>query len=83
MFKNKQIWSGIITLGLLLGVTNIALAERAEKSSKSVNQFRRIEQPKAVKISVTLGGFALIGGELWWFLFSKTKASLWSTSRYE
>lgn len=73
MFQKKQIWSGIITLGLLLGVTNIALAQKLEKSSESTNQFRHIEQTKAVKIGVTLGGLALIGAELWWFLFSKNK----------
>ncbi|MDJ0727150.1 MAG: cupredoxin domain-containing protein [Prochloraceae cyanobacterium] len=81
MLKNKQMWSGIITIVLLLGGNNIAMAEKVEKSSESVNQFRRIEQPKAVKIGVTLGGLALIGAELWWFLFSKTKAQKAKSSR--
>ncbi|MDJ0715269.1 MAG: hypothetical protein QNJ54_13770 [Prochloraceae cyanobacterium] len=74
MFQKKHIWSGIITLGLLLGVTNIAIAQQSEKSSESTDRFRHIEQPIEVKFGVTLGGLALISAELWWFLFSKTKA---------
>ncbi len=74
MLKNQQIWAVIITLGLLLILTNIPTAAHAEKSLKSINQFRLIEQPKGVRIGVTLGGLVLISTELWWFLFSKTKA---------
>jgi plastocyanin domain-containing protein len=37
-------------------------------------QFRRIDQPLANKITVTLGGLGLIGLELWWFLLSKSKS---------
>jgi plastocyanin domain-containing protein len=32
------------------------------------DQFQRIEQPLMLKIAVTAGGMALIGGQLWWFL---------------
>ena len=74
MFQKKQIWLGIITLVLLFGVTNIAIAQKSEKYSESTDIFLRIEQPKAIKLGVTLGGLALISAELWWFLFSKTKA---------
>ena len=74
MFKTKQIWSGIITLGLLLGASDIAIAQQSEKSLKSSDRFRRIEQPKGVQVGVTLGGLALIGAEMWWFLFSKNQA---------
>jgi plastocyanin domain-containing protein len=35
------------------------------------SQFPRIEQPLSLKVSVTLGGIALIGLELWWFLLSR------------
>lgn len=43
-------------------------------SSEKRVQFPRIHQPLALKVAVTLGGLGLIGLELWWFLFSKTKA---------
>jgi len=45
-----------------------------QPTSGTETQFRRIEQPLALKMAVTLGGATLIGLELWWFLFSKTKA---------
>jgi len=31
-------------------------------------------QPLALKLAVTLGGMALIGAELWWFLLSTPQA---------
>ena len=74
MFKKNHIWCSIISLGLLLGVVQIAVAQMSETESEQSSQFRRIEQPLALKIGVTLGGLGLIGTELWWFLFSKTKA---------
>ncbi len=74
MFQKKVRWRVIITLLFLLGVTNFTLAQQSEKSSESTDRFRRIEQPTSVKIGATLGGLALISAELWWFLFSKTKA---------
>ncbi len=43
--------------------------------TKVSEQFRPIEQPLELKIAVTLGGIGLIGLELWWFLFGKTKAA--------
>ncbi|USR89756.1 hypothetical protein NEA10_12810 [Phormidium yuhuli AB48] len=30
--------------------------------------FEQLEQPLGVKVAVTLGGLALMGWELWWFL---------------
>ncbi|MGK7872292.1 MAG: cupredoxin domain-containing protein [Xenococcaceae cyanobacterium] len=74
MFRKNQIWSSLISLGLLLGVAQIAAAEMPETESESTSQFRRLEQPLPLKVVVTLGGLALIGVELWWFLFSKSKA---------
>lgn len=49
--------------------------EMPASSSEETTQFRRIEQPLGLKVGVTLGGIALIGLELWWFLLSKTKAA--------
>ncbi len=74
MLKKNQIWSIFITLGLLFGIAQIAVAQKSEIESESTSKFRRIEQPLQLKIGVTLGGLALIGVELWWFVFSKTKA---------
>lgn len=66
-----KFWGSIISLGLLLGMTFGVQA--AEMPATVGYQFRRIEQPLSLKIGVTIGGLALIGLELWWFLFSKTK----------
>ena len=65
-----KFWGSIISLGLLLGMMGV---QAAELQATSRDQFRRIEQPLVLKIGVTVGGLALIGLELWWFLFSKTK----------
>lgn len=80
MFSKKIIFGNLVSLGFLLGVTpGVALAqmpmEMPTSSSEETTQFRRIEQPLGLKIGVTLGGIALIGLELWWFLLSKTKAA--------
>lgn len=79
MFSKSKIWGSLAGLGLLLGTASgVALAqmpaEMPDPSSEHTSQFRRIEQPLGLKVGVTLGGLALIGLELWWFLFSKTQA---------
>ncbi|WP_083305525.1 cupredoxin domain-containing protein [Moorena producens] len=74
MFRKKYIWSSLVSLGLLLGLAQIATAESPGTESEPTSQFSRIEQPLSRKIGVTLGGLALIGVEIWWFIFSKTKA---------
>ena len=73
MFKKNHIWCSIISLGLLFGAVQIAVAQMSKTESEQSSQFRRIEQPLALKVAVTLGGLGLIGTELWWFLFRKTK----------
>ncbi|WP_017658805.1 cupredoxin domain-containing protein [Baaleninema simplex] len=60
-------------LGTFVFTTTTALAEPKTAPSHE-NSFRTIEQPLPVKVGVTLGGIALIGLELWWFLGSKTQA---------
>ncbi|MCC5898332.1 MAG: hypothetical protein JJU32_10510 [Phormidium sp. BM_Day4_Bin.17] len=39
-----------------------------DPDSTQSGQFEQIEQPLGVKVAVTLGGLALMGWELWWFL---------------
>ena len=73
MFKIKPIWGSLISLGLLLGMNQISVAENRQSQPTAPVRFPRIEQPLALKVGVTLGGVALIGLELWWFLGSKTK----------
>lgn len=79
MLSKKTILGNFVGLGFLLGFSSgVAVAqmphEMPASSSESTTQFRRIEQPLGLKVGVTVGGTALIGLELWWFLFSKTKA---------
>jgi plastocyanin domain-containing protein len=76
---NKVIISGIASLGLIFGlVSDRAVAqiphEMNEMQPTEQTGFRRIEQPLANKIAVTLGGLGLIGLELWWFLLSKPRS---------
>lgn len=71
MLNKKCILGTLVSLSFLLGATS-SLA--STQMPGQTNQFRRIEQPMSLKIGVTLGGLALIGAELWWFVFSKTKS---------
>ena len=79
MFSKSNIWGSLAGLGLLLGTASgVAVAQMDDvmpvSSSEQTSQFRRVEQPLGLKVGVTLGGLALIGLELWWFLLSKTQA---------
>ncbi|HAA31985.1 MAG TPA: hypothetical protein DDW76_04120 [Cyanobacteria bacterium UBA11369] len=75
MFSNKKLLGSLVGLGFLLGTTSgVAVAQMPAEHSEQTGEFRRIEQPLGLKVGVTLGGLALLGLELWWFLFSKTKA---------
>ncbi|MFB8788834.1 MAG: cupredoxin domain-containing protein [Potamolinea sp.] len=70
----NQIFGGIITLSFLLGIPAVmAAAEQPVDSSTPTNQYRQIQQPLSLKIGVTVGGLALIGAEVWWFLLKKPK----------
>ncbi|MFB2936386.1 cupredoxin domain-containing protein [Aerosakkonemataceae cyanobacterium BLCC-F154] len=79
MLSKKIIFINLVGLGFLLGIssglaaTKMPMEMPASETEKTV-LFRKIEQPLGLKIGVTLGGLGLIGLELWWFMFSKTKA---------
>ncbi len=77
MLNKSQGLGRLIGLGLLLSITSRvpATAAPAVEASTQISQFRRIEQPLAVKLGVTLGSAALIGLELWWFVLSKNRTS--------
>ncbi len=76
MLNKKNILNGIAGIGFFILVAyGTAFAQKSvEMPSQENVQFRRIEQPLGLKFAVTLGGVGLIGLELWWFLFSKSKA---------
>ncbi len=74
---NIKIKKGLQFSGIFISVlmVNSAPLQAMESHSEPANpQFRTIEQPLSTKMAVTAGGLALIGLELWWFLFSKPKA---------
>ncbi|MEM7759694.1 MAG: hypothetical protein AAF298_16435 [Cyanobacteria bacterium P01_A01_bin.40] len=72
--KSKMVGS-LAGLGFFLALTpNIGLAEMPASTEKQASQFQKIEQPIGLKLAVALGGLGLIGAELWWFMFSKTKS---------
>jgi plastocyanin domain-containing protein len=73
MLNKKTLWINLICLALL--TSSPASAETPHSHSEQINQFHQIQQPLGVKIAVTVAGLALIGIELWWFIFSKSKAS--------
>ncbi|TVP64244.1 MAG: hypothetical protein EA343_05895 [Nodularia sp. (in: Bacteria)] len=69
MFSKNLLWASLTAFGLSIGTASAAMPTH---SSGETSQFQAIEQPLGLKVGVTLGGIALIGLELWWFLFSKT-----------
>lgn len=75
MLSKTKLRASLLGLGLILGIlTSTVAAQPAAPNLQQNGKFRRIEQPLSLKVGVTLGGIALIGLELWWFQFSKTKA---------
>lgn len=43
-------------------------------STQPSGEFQQLNQPLWLKALVTTGGLGLIGLELWWFVFSKSKS---------
>lgn len=74
MLKKTHFWSSLVSLGLLLGLAQMTVAKTPTSEPTAQIRFRQIEQPQPLKVGIALGGVALIGLELWWFLASKTKA---------
>ncbi len=76
MLNKSQLLGHFVGLGLLLSITSAlpaTAATSAKISSVQSHKFPRIEQPLALKLGVTVGGVALIGLELWWFMLSHKK----------
>lgn len=74
MLNKQSAISGIAGLGLLFANPSVATAQMSDDHLPQTNQFHVIEQPLELKVGVTVGGVALIGLELWWFLLSKSKS---------
>ena len=81
MLNKTNLYGSLAGLGFFLALTpNIALAQKNIKvempasAGEQTSQFQKIEQPLSLKIAVAVGGLGLIGAELWWFMFSKTKS---------
>ncbi len=75
ILKRATFLGTLAGLGFLLGAISGALAaEMPAEHTTEQTQFRRIEQPLGNKVAVTLGGLALIGLDLWWFLLSKPQS---------
>jgi plastocyanin domain-containing protein len=77
MLNRYKMFSILIVLGLLLSVSVNVTAQMTFNGSGHISaqsSFSHIEQPLSLKLGVTVGGLALIGLELWWFLLSKPKS---------
>ncbi|MEB3309375.1 MAG: hypothetical protein VKJ02_04025 [Snowella sp.] len=67
-------WIFAIFLSLGITINLIPKLSAMETMGKTAQpQFQKIEQPWELKTVITLGGLALVGLELWWFLGSKSK----------
>ncbi|TAF06272.1 MAG: hypothetical protein EAZ77_12515 [Nostocales cyanobacterium] len=76
MLNKKTIISSLATYGIMFNLattTAIANPNHATEKKQTAN-FQTIEQPLSIKTTVTLGGLALIGMQLWWFLIRKPKS---------
>jgi plastocyanin domain-containing protein len=78
MIRKHWMIGSLAGFGLMLGVSSASMAQTPHdemQPSETTTSFRRIDQPTWLKGAVTAGGIGLIGVELWWFLFSKSKSS--------
>jgi plastocyanin domain-containing protein len=77
MLKIPKLWMSLLAVATVLATgTTVTAQEMSEMPGHQTNPspgLQKIEQPLPVKAGVIVGGVALIGLELWWFLFSKKK----------
>lgn len=71
MMKFRKINHYLMALMLLSAIASIPVEAMASPHNDGgeYGKFSQIEQPLGLKVGVTLGGIALIGLELWWFMF--------------
>ena len=74
MLNKIKIYIAIIGLGFFLEITTNPVLASKLIENKATRHFHKIEQPLGLKLIVLTGGLGLIGAELWWFIFSKTKS---------
>ena len=74
MLNKIKIYITITGLGFFLAITTNPVLASKVIETRTTKQFQKIEQPLGLKIIVLTGGLGLIGAELWWFIFSKTKS---------
>ncbi len=74
MLNQTKIYITIMGLGLFLVITTNSVLAKKVIETEPTRQFQKIEQPLGLKLMVLTGGLGLIGAELWWFIFSKTKS---------
>ncbi len=88
--SRKTIVANLAGIGLVMGlVPSIALLPGTDANAQMPTappaaehtRFRRLEQPLGLKIGVVAGGVALVGLELWWFLFSKNQSKKADTTQ--
>ena len=68
-------------LSIVLGASASQAQMPADRAMPQ-STFHRLEQPLGAKIGVAIGGFALIGLELWWFLGSKPQPQTRQTCKH-
>jgi plastocyanin domain-containing protein len=84
MIRKHWMIGSLAGFGLVLGVSSASMAQTPHdqmQPSEPTTSFRRIDQPLWLKGAVTAGGIGLIGVELWWFLFSKSKSRKANTNQ--
>jgi plastocyanin domain-containing protein len=81
MTNTNKIIGSLVGLGFFLALTPSSILAQKELQTtmpisavEHTSRFKKIEQPFALKLAVIVGGLSLIGTELWWFMFSKTKS---------
>ena len=75
MRHRSTLFSSFIGLLLVLGLAIGTPAQMSSRNSAPTAEFQQIEQPLWLKALVTGGGLGLIGLELWWFVFSQSRAN--------